>query len=148
MRVMLIDPWAHTVTETNTTAWGLDTIYALLTHESSHKAVDDFNVVQLAPRITLYVDGEGFLKPDMPVWYILGHGRSDQQRPLAGMGVLFGGIDREGKDLPLPEYVSAKFCQGAVTWSTKLSTGTLEPTKETPTSIIIGEPILKEASDV
>lgn len=146
MRVVLINPWAKSVLEINTPSWSIDTIYELLTHDG-RKPVDDFNVVELGKKVFLYVDGEGFLKQDIPVWYILGHGQPEDLRPLAGMGILFGGPDAEGDDIGLPEYISERFCQSAVTWSEKLSTGTLEPTVEKPGMIIIGQPILKEARD-
>lgn len=142
MRVMIIDPWAKTVTEKTIEDSGLQRIYENLTHEGE-KMTDDFNVVQLAPKVMVYVDGEGFLKPDVPVWYIIGYGKHDELRPLCGMGILFGGVDEEGDDRSLPEYISEKFCQAAVTWSGQTSTGTLTPTRETENSIIIGEPILK-----
>lgn len=142
MRVMLINPWDKTVKEVDTKEWSIDVIYELLTHDGRNPT-DDFNIVNLAPKVALYVDGEGFLKPDVPVWYIIGHGKHDELRPLCGMGVLFGNVDNEGDDVGLPEYISEKFCQAAVTWSGQTSTGTLTPTRETENSIIIGEPILK-----
>lgn len=146
MRVMIIDPWARTVKEKEIPDKGLQRIYENLTHEGE-KMTDDFNVVQLAPKVMLYVDGEGFLKPDVPVWCIIGHGKHDELRPLCGMGILFGGVDEEGDDRSLPEYISESFCQYAVTWSGQTSTGELEPTVESPGLIVIGDPILKGTRD-
>lgn len=147
MRVMIIDPWARTVKETEIANSDLQRIYENLTHEGE-KMTDDFNVVQLAPKVMLYVNSEGFLKPDIPVWYIIGHGKHDELRPLCGMGILFGGVDAEGDDRSLPEYISEKFCQKAVTWSGQTSTGTLEPTVESPGLSRISDPILKGTKDV
>lgn len=147
MRVMVINPWLKTVTEKQLTDSGnipsrVKEIYETLT-SPGERLVDDFNFVKLASRVGLYVDGEGFLKPDVPVFYILGHGRPNSLRPLAGMGILFGGVDEEGNDLGLPEHISQKFCFDAVTFSQQYSTGRLAPTIEEAGRIIIGEPILK-----
>lgn len=145
MRVAIINPWARRV-DVKEMEKSLQGIYENLTHESQ-KLVDDFNVVQLGRNVMLYVDGEGFLKPDVPVWYILGHGKPEDPRPLCGMGIIFGGVNDEGDDLPLGEYISERFCRDAVTWTDKLSTGTLQPTQEKPGLIIIGQPILKDKAD-
>lgn len=114
MRIVLINPWDRTVTERETFGWDSGVIYSHLSHYGSNP-VDDFNVVQLATHVSLYVDGEGFLKPDQPVWYIIGHSRSARLLPLYGMGILIGGVDETGRDRGLPEYISEKFCQDAVT---------------------------------
>lgn len=146
MRVAIVNPWEETVviSEMERT---LQAIYDNLS-VPGQTPVDDFNIVKLTRNVALYVDGEGFLKPDQPVWFILGHGDNKLRlRPLCGKGILFGGVDEEGNDLPLGEYISEQFCRDAVTWSTKLSTGTLEPTVEKPGMIIIGQPILKEKAD-
>lgn len=146
MRVVIINPWLRTVTEKNINPNSLQDIYENLTHEGQ-KMTDDFNIVGLAPKVALYVDGEGFLKTDVPVFKIIGHGRPDQLRPLAGIGILFGGADPEGNALPMPEYISLKFCEQAVTWTKLFSTGMLEPTTQEGNTITIGEPILREEED-
>lgn len=141
MRVVLIDPWTKTVTEADMPP-GIEAIYAFLTSRGE-KLVDDFNVVQVAQHVSLYVDGEGFLKPNQPVWHILGYSTANRPLPLAGKGILFGGVDAEGNDVGLPAYISRQFCEDAVTFTNKLSTGKLEDTVEAPGYIKIGAPILK-----
>ena len=144
MRVVIINPWLRTVTESALRHGSLDAIYKALTHEGNPET-DDFNVVSIAPKVYLYVDGEGFLKPDQPVWYILGYASKDSSTlPLCGMGIIYGGVDAEGNDLALPEYISTRFCASAVTWTEKVSTGMLEPTVVKPGVVIIGAPLIKD----
>jgi hypothetical protein len=142
MRVAIINPWLESVT-IREMEHNLESIYSFLTLTGS-RPVDDFNIVRVAPKVALYVDGEGFLKEDQPVWTILGYSSKDGPLPLAGMGILYGGENPLGDALPLPEYISDTFIRKAVKWTTQQSTGVLNPTIETPNSIIIGSPILKE----
>lgn len=142
MRVAIINPWLESITirEIELTR---GSIYSYLTLQGE-RLVDDFNIVQVAPKVALFVDGEGFLKEDVSVWTILGYANKDGRLPLAGMGILYGGESLAGNPRSLPEYISEAFIRGAVTWTTQLTTGVLNPTIETSNSIIIGSPILKK----
>lgn len=142
MRVAIINPWLESIT-LREMEHSLNVIYDHLTLTGARR-VDDFNVVRVAPKVALYVDGEGFLKEDQPVWTILGYSGKDGPLPLCGIGILYGGENAIGETLSLPEYISDTFIRKAITWTSQLSTGVLSPTIETDTSIIIGSPILKE----
>lgn len=115
----------------------LKSMYAVLSRPG-HPPVDDINSVRISRENILWVDGEGFLKENIPVFNIIGYGN-----PLAGRGLVLG-VDDAGESCDASPELEA-ILPMIVEWTDKLSSGRLEPTVETPGRIKIGAPILKAA---
>lgn len=134
MRAILIDPDTRTVTEIETKG-DLHALYEALTRPGSAK-VDDINRVGLGRVADLWVDGEGWLKPDVPVFRL----RIDNQ-PLAGRGVVLL-HDAAGNSTAVPTGMIHVIHQ-LVEWTDEFSTGELEPATSHGPTVRIGDPIIK-----
>jgi hypothetical protein len=130
-----VDAWARTIREIESAeGWPLKEMYRALSHPSN--AASDIDSVTLdEARNRLWIDGEVFLKPAMPVFHVHGY-----DGVLAGMGLVLG-LDRAGNNRK--PSISLERLVSMVQWTNMESTGELEPTRETATSIIIGQPILR-----
>lgn len=137
MRGFLIDTDRRTITAVETPG-GLKSMYAALSRPG-HPPVDDINAVDIGRDHCLWVDGVGFLSPDIPVFHIQGYAN-----PLAGRGLILG-IDGAGENCDASPDLDV-ILPLIVTWTDKVSSGRLEPTVERPGHIRIGGPILKAVS--
>ncbi|CUW38805.1 protein of unknown function [Magnetospirillum sp. XM-1] len=107
MRAILIDPIARTITETDVS--GYHQIKAAI-------QCDLIDAVALGKDVTGYVDDEGlFVALEDQGYFTLAH----EVRPFAGRMLLLGGPDDEGRDTPLPAYVSVLTVKQIVHWSDK-----------------------------
>lgn len=122
----MIDPAKRTI-EVYETPGGLQALYDALSFEGQPK-VDDINAVQLAASpdiVTMWVDGEGFLKPDVPVFYLRG-----SHQPYAGRALLLG-TDEEGEDVSLGNFEASLITTRLVVrWSDKVTAGDLGPSSQ------------------
>lgn len=130
MRGLIIDPKAKTISPVDTDG-SLDDMYRLMN-------CDDINSVRVTRDDMLWVDGEGFLKPDLPVFRLAGYGH-----PLAGKGLVLG-IDAAGESCSVSP-VAEGLLRAKVQWSVQVSAGKLGPSSEGPGYFKIGDPILKDA---
>lgn len=136
MRAVIIDPWNQTVYATDKPTWGLDEMYQSLSGPDGFRKCDDINMVQIGRDQVLWVDGEGLLIPNVPIWNL-----NNYSHPMAGKGLILGVTemgDNKGTHLEVD------WVQSMVVWTTKLTTGQLGPTEEGRGYIKIGSPILKE----
>lgn len=127
MRAFIICPWSRTITETDVQP-GLRPIYAALSHETHQ--VERFDVVTLVRAtdashgVSLYLDDEGLLHPDVPVW---GFNGSVMDR-WAGRGLILG-HDAEGETVAAPPLMDA--LRAAVVWPALVTTGRFTAGRET-----------------
>lgn len=147
MKTIRIDPWEEAIYEFELVDDGLDALYSSLTRPDFPHKCSDINSVMLSSNrdLVLWVDGEGLLFPDLPVFHL-----ADYPSPLAGIGLVTG-IDDEGNtvgfDYAYPVYTPIiEKIRRAVRWTNKLTTGKLGPTVSSPGLIKIGDAILKEKS--
>ncbi len=149
MRGILIDPKARTVTEVEVEK-GLDALYSAVSFEGLPK-VDDIEAVTLyrpehGDILTAWIDGEGMLKPDIPVFRIpvmVG------QAPIAGKALLLN-TDRTGESVSTD--ANRDGVASLIEWSDEVSSGELGPYSEErgqDGSFIfhMGKPILKKAGE-
>lgn len=134
MRGLLIDPDTRTISHIET-ADSLNDMYRLLTRAGEPK-VGDINAVRLSQIDILWVDGEGFLKPDVPVFRINGYYGS-----LAGRSLVLG-IDEGGNNQSVSVAVE-ELLRRDVQWTEEASTSRLGSSVERPGYFKIGDPILK-----
>ena len=91
MRALLICPYECTVTEVQIDNGNLASYYEALSYPG-HK-VDTFDVVR-CDGFDIFVDDEGLLKDSNEFFSVDGY-----PQPLAGRGLVTGGVDREGETL-------------------------------------------------
>lgn len=139
MRAVIIDPWNRTVYATDEAKWGLKEMYNHLSGPDGFRPCDDINSVRIGRDQMLWVDGEGLLIPDVPVWNLRGY-----DNPLAGKGLVLGVTEMgDNKATHLqPEWV-----QSMLVWTNLKTTGKLLPDEYFPGGIKIGAPILREDDD-
>jgi hypothetical protein len=136
MRGVIIDPWNQTVFATDLPRWGLAEMYEYLSGPDGFRKVDDINSVRLNRITILWVDGEGLLIPDVPIWNLNGYAN-----PLAGKGLILG-LNEEGDNIGT--HIDTLFVKDMVKWTTQLTTGELGPSHTEGHVFHIGKPILKE----
>lgn len=136
MRGILIDPYERAVREVETKG-ALDDMYGLL-------GVQCVCHVSLTRGEFLWLDDNGFLKENIPVFYL---GPKSKQ-PLAGRGLILGASD-DGNNCSTK--IPLALVSMAVRWSDEVSSGELGPTTEGASAeygfvIRTGDPILKAKS--
>jgi len=137
MRAVIIDPWNKSVYVTDEEKWGLEQMYKHLSGPDGFRPCHDIDHVRVGRDQLLWLDGEGLLIPDVPVWNL-----RDYPRPLAGKGLILG-IDEEGENKAT--FLEAAWVESMILWTPKLTTGQLgEMTNPEPNVFVMGEPILKE----
>lgn len=140
MRAVIIDPWNQTVYVTDKPTWGLDEMYTSLSGPDGFRKCEDINAVRIGRDQMLWVDGEGLLIPEVPVWHLNGY-----QAPLAGIGLILG-ITEMGDNKGT--YLEADWVQSMVRWTTTVTTGHLGPTTNPEPHITrLGDAILKEKGE-
>lgn len=117
-KAILIDPVARTVTEVDQQE-GLQPLYDRLSCEG-FRPCNDINAVMVAPRQAMYVDGEGLMIENLPMFTFIGSG----EQGFAGRGLIVG-TDDEGDDVAHGFHVSA--IREAVVWLDLITTGNLGP---------------------
>lgn len=140
MRAIIINPYDRSITETNAVeSYGLAEMYAALTQKRG-RAVDDINSIFLnADRSeVLWVDGEGLLFPDTPIWFL-----GEYPSPLAGIGLILG-LTEDGDNTRTRIRLEFLEAPTGVRFSSLLTTGQLKPATISGNTIKIGDPILKE----
>lgn len=117
-KAILIDPVARTVTEVDQEG-GLQPLYDRLSCEG-FRPCNDINAVMVAPRQAMYVDGEGLLIENLPMFTFIGSG----QQGFAGRGLIVGTND-EGDDVDHGLPVDS--VRESVVWLDLITTGDLGP---------------------
>lgn len=81
-----INPWDRTVTlvDTEGSVWGLAALKKALAGPNRETS-DGIDSVRLESGDCLWVDGDGLLTPDMPIFRLAGY-----DNPLAGIGLVLG----------------------------------------------------------
>jgi hypothetical protein len=133
MRGILIDPDTRTVTEIETKG-DLDAMHGALTRPGCARN-DDINAVRITPHDDLWVDGEGLLKPDVPVFRLQGY-----DHPLAGRGLILG---NNGAGESISTQIAIERLCEVIIWTDHFTTGELGPAIEEPGRITLGDGILK-----
>jgi hypothetical protein len=133
MRAILINPDTRTITEIETKG-DLNAMHGALTRPGCARN-DDINAVRITPHDDLWVDGEGLLKPDVPVFRLRGY-----HHPLAGRGLILGN-DGYGKSIGTK--IAIERLHDIIQWTDQFTTGELTPTIEEPGHIKLGDGILK-----
>lgn len=135
MRAFLIDPDKREITEIQTSGT-LGEMHRLLSRPGC-RPNDDINAVGISPqRDTLWVDGEGLLKENVPIFRLRGY-----PRPLAGRGLVLG-CDEAGSNTDASPMLGGVL-RAVVEWTDLLTTGRLTPMIQAPHFIKIGDGILK-----
>jgi hypothetical protein len=141
MRAIIINPYDQTITQAPDTGikYDLAAMYAALTHDAAKRKVDDINSVMLNSERTetLWVDGEGLLFPDIPVWYL-----GNYPAPLAGIGLVLG-LTEFGDNCSTKLIISDFLGPRGVRWTNYLTTGELGPVTQSGNTLTMGAPILK-----
>lgn len=103
MKGVIICPWTRTVSLANSeTGWGLQDMLRVLAGPNRSVA-SGIDSVRLASGDHLWVDDEGLLIPDMPVFLLTGY-----ENPLPGIGLVLG-LDAAGDNTApslSPEHVA------------------------------------------
>lgn len=136
MRAVIIDPWNRTVYATDKPDWSLEAMYQTLSGPDGFRPVDDINSVRVGRDQMLWLDGEGFLIPDVSCWKLRGY-----PRPLAGIGLILG-ITEDGYNKET--MLEVDWVQSMVEWTNQVSAGELGPASMVGNVFNIGDPILKE----
>lgn len=141
-KAILIDPLNRTVTEVDQEP-GLRPLYERLSVEGFRKC-DDINAVGVSDRDAMYVDGEGMLIENLPVFGFL---RSPAT--FAGRGLIVG-TTGEGDDTD--HSLNVDQVRASVVWTELQSTGHLTPGREVPApagafAYQMGDPVLKDADE-
>jgi hypothetical protein len=136
MRAVVIDPWDKRVYATDRPAFNLEEMYHVLSGPEPFRPCCDINSVRLGRDQMLWVDGEGLLIPDVPIWRLRGYGGS-----LAGIGLILGITEAGNNKASLldVEHVAAM-----IQWTNLQTTGDLGPIESGPGYVKLGAPILKE----
>ena len=150
-KAILIDPVVRTVTEVDQQD-GLQPLYDRLSCEG-FRPCNDINAVMIAGRQAMYVDGEGLLIENLPMFTFIG---SDQQG-FAGRALIVG-TNSEGDDVDHGLRVDA--IREAVVWLDLITTGDLGPGgfidpagatilgMEADAVYRVGEPILRDKDEL
>lgn len=100
MKAFLIDPATRTITETTISSWR-DIAPAL--------ECDLFDVVQIGPNVSVYVDDEGLFKDDQCFFQLIHY-----PQPLAGKGLVLGFDPETGDSTDCP--VTAEQILNSLFW--------------------------------
>lgn len=139
-KAILIDPQTRTVTMVDQEP-GLQQLYDRLSIQED-RPCRDINAVGVTHVDAMYVDGEGMLFENMPMFTFVG---TDQ--PFAGKGLIVG-MDRSGEDAATT--LTVEQVQPRVVWLELQTTGNLGPSGEvTPPpgfdfAYKVGDPQLKD----
>jgi hypothetical protein len=146
-KAILICPQSRTVTEIDQVS-GLQPLYDILSLEGL-RPCDDINAVRVSDRDAMYVDGEGLLIANMPMFSFVSKDPMNASS-FAGRGLIVGTND-EGDDVD--HTLNVEQVRAAVIWLELETTGGLQPSTTLEGDAApdgfdyvykVGEPILRE----